>query len=253
MQRLFILLMICAFAIHSPSQTNRAMQRRGAYGRAQTIIINGKVIDPRSLIRQNGKLFIDVDAVAQALNTPSKRSSNRVGVTDTSLLGLPDSANHDSETVPTDMFRRMALHISDDIEHLRSEITLLSYQRGQSTLPVSIWTESGAIDTEISKLEAITFSGADVTLYYALAHANLAFITSQSRRLRSDLKEPLPIADELDSLACSTEARIALVKGKLTGKEQCSVMLHARQLWPNPKHSFLGDSRSQQSLLGLPQ
>ncbi len=177
-----------------------------------------------------GRTFVDIDAIAQALGgTSAKRTPHQIQVAATGMLVSDRVEDDNARNVLTDAFRGAGLPISHEIEHLRSEINLLSSQRGRTTLPLAIWGESDIISAKIATLREKASSNADLTIYYAMSHANLALVTSQSRLLRSDLGNPSPTSDDLDSLACSTEARIALVKGKLTGMEQCSVMVRGRE------------------------
>lgn len=184
------------------------------------VMVDGHRIRPESVLAQGGKTYISLDGLAEALGTKI--------VADGPVLSLdlpPRSRGCAEAAAPhlqlSEQFRQTAVHIPDQIESLRAAVSSRA-NRALHAGP-SFGTKSEEIDQRLSGARANAATAADYAVYYALAHANNALGIWYYQVYRDALNSEGQ-NQGMDSMVCSMESKFALLKGKLIGAEECSVL-----------------------------
>ena len=179
------------------------------------VTIEGKQISGDDVyVRKNGTAYVSLSALARALGA-SVASQGSVAVL--SIPVQPEAACGETAAVMrlSDAYRKVAVGIPDQIEAVR----VLALKPG-TLIPD---TSFQAIQHQIDEADYRAKTEADKSVSYALSHANNT-LAIMYYRLRRGIAPAAAKHDELDSELCSMDSKWALVGGRLSGMEMCSVL-----------------------------
>jgi hypothetical protein len=178
------------------------------------ITIEGKQITGDDVyVRKNGTAYVSLPALSRALGG-SVVSQGPVAVL--SIPALPETLCGETAAALqlSDSYRKAAVHIPDEIEALRAQAL-----KPGALIPAASFDD---IDHQIAEADFRAKTEADKSVSYALSHANSTLAITYYKLRRGVPAEPARHG-ELDSELCAMDSKWALLAGRLSGKEWCSV------------------------------
>jgi hypothetical protein len=181
-------------------------------GPVTQITIEGKQIKGDNVLVRKGITYVSVPALAQALGA-SVSSQGQMAVLSTPAAAEPPCGNVADARKLSDAYRKVAVHIPDEVESLRALV------KQSAIIPGASFDE---VDRQISEAEFHALTDADKSVSYALSHAN-SLLAIMYFKLRRGVPPEYATAGQIDSVLCAMESKFALQVGRLSGKESCSV------------------------------
>ena len=178
------------------------------------ITIEGKQITGDDVyVRKNGTTYVSLQALSRALGG-SVVSQGTIAVL--SIPALPETLCGETAAALqlSDSYRKAAVHIPDEIEALRAQAL-----KPGALIPAASFDD---IDHQIAEADFRAKTEADKSVSYALSHANSTLAITYYKLRRGVPAEPAR-RGELDSELCAMDSKWALLAGRLSGKEWCSV------------------------------
>jgi hypothetical protein len=176
------------------------------------ITIEGKQITGDDVyVRKNGMAYVSLPALSRALGG-SVVSQGTIAVL--SIPALPETLCGETAAALqlSDSYRKAAVRIPDEIEALRAQAL-----KPGALIPAASFDD---IDHHIEEADFRAKTEADKSVSYALSHANSTLAMMYYKLRRGVPVEP---ARKLDSELCAMDSKWALLAGRLSGKESCSV------------------------------
>ena len=178
------------------------------------ITIEGKQITGDDLyVRRNGTTYVSLPALSRALGG-SVVSQGPVAVL--SIPALPETLCGETAAALhlSDGYRKAAVRIPDEIEALRAQAL-----KPGALIPAASFDD---IEHQIDEADFRVKTEADKSVSYALSHANNTLAMEYYKLRRGVPAEPAKHT-ELDSELCTLDSKWALLAGRLSGKESCSI------------------------------
>ena len=178
------------------------------------VTIEGKQITGDDVyVRKGGTAYVSLPALSRALGG-SVVSQGPVAVL--SIPALPETLCGETAAALhlSDSYRKAAVHIPDEIEVLRAQAL-----KPGALIPAASFED---IDHHIEEADFRAKTEADKSVSYALSHANSTLAMMYYKLRRGVPAEPA-MHGELDSELCAMDSKWALLVGRLSGKEWCSV------------------------------
>lgn len=177
------------------------------------VVVDGRPIPASHVIMRDGITFVDVSVLAKSLGASVQSEGGVLAIRTTTTTVSCDRTSVDGQRF-SEQFRSNVAGVADEIESLRTVV--LKREKTQ------IGPRFDAIDRKLSLATVQVQTDADMAVYYALACANNSLAIAYYKQMRGVSVEEAQ-KNQLDSMMCAMESKVALMKGLLLPGGSCSV------------------------------